>query len=581
MVRNARLLGHGRRPGLAALALSLAACAAGGASGAGGTSSASRASGEGGRGGGPQGQFAPSIGAALAYGAKVGRCPSAGALREVMGELEAAAKRGGRPQPVADGPVCAVAETFLRWDPAAGPPRPQVLAFVSQWFGLPNPVAPPSIAVIETEDTRIIAERIVQAVGNSVLNAVSPRIGIATQRVKRDATKVVVVLLDAPVEIDPPFPRRLEPGQKATLSGRLLAGLKSPKVQVSDATGQVSTPEQPAGEAFKAEVSCGDRPGRILVDIRGELEGRSGLVANFPVACGGALPTSISLAPEPWPTDPLEAEKRIFELVNQERGSAGLSTLKWDDGVAGVARAISEDLAARGGAAGGDVADRLKRAGIASPLVLQSAASERSFERVHERLVASPSNRSNIMNRDVTNLGIGAVSKPDAEGKPMVFVTEIFSKELPPADIGKIRKDLKAAVAQKRKDARMSALTVDSTLDETAQKYAQALAAAGGTLSKEKQNELSAPLNKTMRTLTILSGAKPEPLDFAEEPQVTAMAKAVGIGAAQGAHPVLGRNAVYVVIMVGTPRGEAAEAPKPAVKGSRKAPAKPGSKTSR
>lgn len=562
----------GRRPFPYATALPLvvaAACAAGGAGGAGGAS-AGRSGVGAERSAAPQGSFAPSREPAPAYGAPVGRCPSGGVFAAVLDELSGAAKRAGRQPPVADDRVCAVAEAFLRWDTSAGHPRPQVLAFVSQWYGLPATVMPPSIAVIETEDVRILAERIVQATGNSILNAVHARIGIVTQRVRRDATKVSVVLLDAPVEIDPPFPRRLDLGQKATLSGRLLAGLTSPKVQISDASGALSTPGQPAGSAFQAEIACGDRPGRILVDIRGELEGRGGVVASLPIACGTELPTSIALAPEPWPSDAGQAEKRIAELVNQERASAGLPALAWDDGVAGVARGISAALAESGGSGGVDVADRLKREGIASPLVLQSAAAERSFERAHDRLVSSPSNRANIMNREVTSMGVGAVARSDAEGRSTVYVTELFIKELPPVDVAKARADLRAAVAQKRKDARAGAIAPHPALDETAQEYAEALAAAGGTLPKEKQTELTAPLNKVFKTVTMVSGAKQEPLDFAEEPQVTMPGKSLGVGVAQGRHPVLGRNAVYVVLMVGTPRVEAA--PQAPVRGSRKAP---------
>jgi uncharacterized protein YkwD len=570
MSRIARHLARRWRTGAAALsaALAVAGCAAGAARSGGGAAAAAPSE----RGAAAStGQFAPSAEPATAYGAKVGRCPGGETFRQVIGELQEAAKRAKREPVTPDDAVCAVAETFLRWNDQSGAPRPEVLAFVSRWFGLPATVLPPSIAVIETEDPRLIADRIVQAVGNSVLNAVHPRLGLATQHARRGATKLAIVLLDAPVHIDPPFPKRLDLGQKATLSGRLLGSLKSPEVQVSDATGQLSSPQQGAGEAFRADVACGDRPGRILVQIRGQSEERAGIVANLQIACGTPLPTSVALTPEPWPTDPAQAEQKVIENINQERTAAGLAPLKPDAGVAGVARAISEDIAARGGSAGGDVADRMKREGIASPLVLQSAASERSVERAQERLLASPSNRANIMNREVTNVGVGVVTKPDAEGKQLAYVTEIFTKELPPLDLAKTRQDLKAAVAQKRKDARMTALKDDPVLDDVAQKYAEAIAASGGSLPKEKQSELTAPLSKTMRTLTILSGAKPDPLDFAEEPQVTAVAKSVGVGTAQGKHPVLGRNAVYVVIMVGTPKGGEAEPAKAPVKGSRKA----------
>ena len=211
-----------------------------------------------------------------------------------------------------------------------------------------------------------------------------------------------------------------------------------------------------------------------------------------------------------------------------------------------------------------------------------SAAAERHFERAHDRLVSSPSNRANIMNREVTSLGVGAVARPDAEGKPMVYVTELFIKELPPVDVAKARSDLRAAVAQERKDARTTAISAHPALDETAQEYAEALAAAGGTLPKEKQTELTAPLNKVFKAVTMVSGAKQEPLDFAEEPQVTMPGKSLGVGVAQGRHPVLGRNAVYVVLMVGSPRSEA-DPKADAVRGSRKAPspAKPSPKPAR
>jgi uncharacterized protein YkwD len=581
---TARLPVPRRRPGAAVLACLLAAGCAGAAQRPGAAGPAAEKAAAGGPAASPaaapRGQFAPSKAPAAAYGAPGGRCPTGGVFRAVLDELEAAARKSGRQAPIADGAVCEVAETFLRWDQSAGPPRPQVLAFVSQWFGLPASVLPPSIAVIETEDVKIMSERIVQAIGNTVLNAVQPRLGIASLRVKRDATKVAVVLLDTPVEISPPFPRRLEAGQKATLSGRLLAGLASPRVIVSDATGQMIEPEQAAGTEFKAEVTCGDKPGRILVDVRGTLDGRSGIVASFPVGCGSDLPASIAAAPEPWPSEAREAEKRILELVNQERASAGLPSLVWDEGLAGVARGISEDLASKGGTGGVDVGERLRREGIGTPLVLQSAAAERTFERAHDRLVSSPGNRANIMNREVTSLGVGAVAKTDAQGSPMIYVTEVFIKQLPPVDVTKTRQALRAAVAQKRKDARTSALQPDGALDETAQQYAEALAAAAGTLPKEKHAELTAPLNKGFKAVTMVSGAKQEPLDFAEEPQVTAQGRSLGVGVAQGRHAELGRNAVYVVIMVGTSRSEAVAPSRshtaPGAKPAPKAGAKPG-----
>jgi uncharacterized protein YkwD len=225
-----------------------------------------------------------------------------------------------------------------------------------------------------------------------------------------------------------------------------------------------------------------------------------------------------------------------------------------------VAEGIAADIAKNGASGGGDVVERLKKEGISSPLVLQSAAAERNFERANERILASPRDRAALLNRDATNVGVGAVSAKDATGNPVVYVVEVLIKELPPVDLAAVRQKLREEIERKRKDARTSALKPDATLDELAEKFAKALAAAGGTLSKEQASELTAPLNKSFKSVTMLSGAKQDPVEFAEEPQTTVPGKVLGVSVAQGHHPVLGRNAVYVTIMVGTPRAGAEEA---------------------
>lgn len=523
------------------------------------------------------GQFAPGRPAVPQYGPDPSQeCLTSGVLDDVLGKLRASAKANGRPAPEVDGRVCAVAEAFLGWDSQRdGAARPRVLAFASQWFGLPAQTSQPTLAVFETEDARLLAERVHEGVLNEVMRAAHPRVGMATLRVRKGQTKVAFVVLDAPVELDP-LPRRLDLGQKAKLSGRLLAGATDPIVQASDVMGQLAEPRQAAGESFEAELACGDRPGRILVEIRAAVGGRTAPVAAFPVVCGQELPATVAVASETWPGDLDAAERKILDLVNAERASVGLAPLQADAALTRVAREISQDLAARAGSPGGaDVGERLMKEGIASQLVLQSAAADRTYERAHERLLASPSNRANLMNPEVTHAGVGAVTQNDAEGRPLVLVTEVFIKELPPVDVAKVRQQLRDAVAQKRKDARTNAVAPDATLDESAQRYAEALAAAGGTLPKEKQAELTAPLNAGFRSVTMVSGARPEPLDLAEEPQTTVAGKSLGVGVAQGRHPVLGRNAVYVVLMVGTPRGAAAEpAAAPAKKKPAAAPAK-------
>jgi hypothetical protein len=131
-----------------------------------------------------------------------------------------------------------------------------------------------------------------------------PRYGLMTQRIKKGVTKIVLVMQDQTLDIQP-LPRKLNPGQSATLSGTVAAGITNPKVQFTDAVGKLEQPKPESGKSFHAELKCGDRPGRILVQITGEQEGGGDvLLANFPVGCGTDLPMAAKL-PEParssWP----------------------------------------------------------------------------------------------------------------------------------------------------------------------------------------------------------------------------------------------------------------------------------------
>src|SRR5258708_2596729 len=108
-------------------------------------------------------------------------------------------------------------------------------------------------------------------------------------------------------------------------------------------------------------------------------------------------------------------------------------------------------------------------------------------------------------------------------------------------------------MAQKRKDARAGPLQSDKTLQEVAQKYADELAAALGSLPKARQDELLKPLQSQFGPINVVAGAKADPLEFAEEPIVVDGGNLVGIGVALGLHPNLGKNAPYVVEILSSP----------------------------
>ncbi len=495
------------------------------------------------------GSLSPGRPPAASYGSDASlTCPSR-VVPIVSLDLEDKAKTNRTPVPKPDGRLCAAAEVFLGWD-RKDMPDETVLRFVSWYFGLTSP-APVTITVVPTEDPKVISGMVLDAISSFAKNAAQPSFGLATSRVAKDSTRLTLMMADQFVDLEP-VPKRLALSSQTALKGRLAGGYENPTIFISDVKGQLETPKVPPGKALQAELRCGDLAGRIQVEIRAEQQGAERIVANFPVMCGVDPPTSVAVAPaEPGPVDPARDEKKAFDLINAERKSAGIQALGWDDAVAKVARTMSES---RGKQAESDVVALLKQAGVISPLVLSNPGQARSLDEAHARFSFSPPHRANYMSTAVTQAGVGVAPGVDANGKPTVFVTELFVKQLAAIDTEAVRKDLRAAIAKKRRDARDPALASDPILEDVAQKYAKALADAKGSLPKARADELLLPLHKTFRKVDVISGVKNDPLEFAEEPGIVGTAKVVGIGVAQGAHSALGQNATYVVIITGTRR---------------------------
>jgi len=499
-------------------------------------------------------------------------CPGGSSFNLVAEDLARDAKKAGRPIPEPDGRLCDVAESLLNWD-LKERPRDAVLEFASRWFGLAAPAQEALIVTLETEDAITIGENVRDAAADFVARAAAPRWGFATLRLPkgRDVQKVRVAVVVSDAAFDAAGPRRLEPGKQGVLSVKVLGPWESPSLAVSDPAGVASAVAEKPGKEVSTELRCGDKPGSIWVEVRARKGGgEPRALGVIPVSCGKAAPDSVAIAPEPWPTEQAQREKKLLDLQNADRVAAGLAPVVSDEALVTAARDMAQALATGGGM--GDIRERLKKAGIVAPLILQNAASERTAARAADRLQQSASSRANALNPAANKAGVGFVESTGDDGKPIVHVAELFVQEPPPPDVDKLRAQLKEAVAQKRKDARTTALAEDATLDEVAQKYAAALAAAGGTLSKEQGQALTKPLDAGWKSVAVVAGAKPDALDFAEEPPVAGKGTGLGVGVASGRHPSLGRNTAYVVLLVGTAReaGGAKPAGSKATKGAAK-----------
>jgi uncharacterized protein YkwD len=510
------------------------------------------------------GTFKPGRAPAAAYGPDPSlTCPERGVTGIVQGELGNQAKAEGR--------LCAVAETLLGWPGTDSDIPPEnVLATISNHVGLPQTVRKVVITNVNTAERisrgpaiegaseQDLASMIEQPIRSFAPSAVAPRYGVATERVKAGLTRVVIVMQDQSLEIKP-LPRKLNPGQTAALSGTVLGNLQNPKVQFTDASGKLERGEAKGGKEFSAELKCGDRPGRMIVQITAELEGADVLLANFPVGCGADLPVAAAMpsGKQAGPADPAAAEKQLAELLSQDRNAAGLKPLHVDDNLAKVARSLSEDRAKGRGTTSQEVQRRLKEAEISAPTVLVSEAQALNAEDAWMRFTNSPTDRANAMNSDVTDVGIGVAPGPVVGDRPQVIVTHLYLKQLPPPDAEEVKANLYKAIARRRSEARASALAKDPQLEQIAQAYAAQMAKDQGKVPKEKAAEIEAPLYKSFSTVNELGGVKADPMEFAEEPGIVGDAKLVGVGVGIGTSPQFGKNSTYVVILVGKKHGPA------------------------
>ena len=135
------------------------------------------------------------------------------------------------------------------------------------------------------------------------------------------------------------------------------------------------------------------------------------------------LPNDLALSADPV------AERQMFDLLNEERTSAGLRALIWDDRLLGVARQHSEEMFrlkyfAHLSPVSGTPFDRIKKAGITYSRAGENLAYAQSVSVAHRGLMQSPGHRENILRPEFTHIAIGVISAgPYGRMFTQVFVT--------------------------------------------------------------------------------------------------------------------------------------------------------------
>ena len=109
-----------------------------------------------------------------------------------------------------------------------------------------------------------------------------------------------------------------------------------------------------------------------------------------------------------------QTENLMIDLVNKERASRGLKTLKIDVNLRSVARSHSEDMFKRGyfshySPERETVADRAEKMGIDFLVIGENLAYAPNLELAHKGLMNSEGHRANILSEDFGKIGIGVI----------------------------------------------------------------------------------------------------------------------------------------------------------------------------
>ena len=474
-----------------------------------------------------------------------------------------AATAAGLPVPRADARLfraCSeLAEAVLRHGMVGYP----VIEFALQRNGIIEPA--PELLIVWGDVTvpDPIIKELQPRLPGVLRDGATARLGIGSARSATDTSGVVVFALQASGVATLPIPRAVPAGGRATIDALIDPRYHDPEVFVTYEGGGTeqldldSKAGRPGG--FVAQLDCRSHVGREQIEITASDAAGATVLANFPVWCGSSPPLAVTVeAPrDDVPATVDEAERRLFASVNRDRAAAGLPALVWDDPLAAVARAYSDEmrrtkLVAHISPTSGSAADRVRAANIRTAVVLENVARAYGVDEAHQALMNSPGHRANLMSSVATQIGIGVAFGDGSSGRREMFITQVFTRVPPPFNLSQ------AVAAVRRKLATARPVPAVAALDHLAQQLAEGVA-AGKTADAAYQSIggqvglLGKFYQRVGSVITAVSD-----LDSVDGAALVGSAAGdeIGLGIAQGPHPQLGDNALWIVVLLADRRAQ-------------------------
>jgi uncharacterized protein YkwD len=144
---------------------------------------------------------------------------------------------------------------------------------------------------------------------------------------------------------------------------------------------------------------------------------------------------------------PAGAEKELFEHVNESRVLAGLSALHWDANLAAAARKHCALLVQHDGLSHQfpgepDLKQRLNDAGAEFSVAAENVAVAQTSDEIHYEWMHSPPHRANILDPELTSIGIAAMP-----GNKGLFAVQDFSHAVEQLSLAEQEEKVRALIA--------------------------------------------------------------------------------------------------------------------------------------
>ena len=253
-------------------------------------------------------------------------------------------------------------------------------------------------------------------------------------------------------------------------------------------------------------------------------------------------------------------EHAMFERLNRDRATEGLPPLAYDEKLADIGRAHSDDMRihqffAHESPTYGTLDDRLDRAAYVAKVARENLAEAPDMTTAEDGLLKSPGHHANIMANDIGKVGIGIVRGGVKDPRNILFTQE-FSTPAREVSADEVRSIVLKKIGDARAKAGGAKPAPNPTLDGLARSLIGDLAdnlAQGSldTIAKKALEGISAAPQSGLKGVVVGAALVYDGDDYEPAPSVVAGAS-IGIGvAAADAKDERGRPAKKVLVLVG------------------------------